>query len=196
MSVAVAEVASAHKNYDHKCDFFRRKLKTRKAILLHRGSCVHQYDTTDEAFPVEEIARWRPCSCSDGPNPDGCYSNTGTKDMNNQNDSQSSCCDETDATLQSETSGARVGWHQIKNFMLTMTILDVVCVRDCINDDKISKCTRQRLKITTWQSRFLVKTVIIVATVQKRNEMQKAKPKVKWGEIKAGMHDDLHIWGK
>ena len=77
-----------------------------------------------------------------------------------------------------------------------MTILDVVCVRDCINDDKISKCTRQRLKITTWQSRFLVKTVIIVATVQKRNEMQKAKPKVKWGEIKAGMHDDLNIWGK
>ena len=27
--------------------------------------------------------------------------------------------------------------------------------------------------------------VIIVATVQKRNEMQKAKPKVNWGEIKA-----------
>ena len=57
---------AAQKTFSHKCDFCDRKFKSNKAMLLHRESCVHQYNTTDEVFVVEKIvgafgwvdARW------------------------------------------------------------------------------------------------------------------------------------------
>ena len=55
VSVTVAEADSAQSKFGHKCDFCSRKFKTRKGILIHRDSCVHQYDTTEEVYEVEEI---------------------------------------------------------------------------------------------------------------------------------------------
>ena len=52
--------------FKHQCDFCRMRFKSKKAMYTHRKSCIHQYDTTDEAFVVEAIvgvfgwveARW------------------------------------------------------------------------------------------------------------------------------------------
>ena len=42
-------------NIPHKCQFCNRKFKSNKTMLLHRDSCVHQYNTTDEVYVIEEI---------------------------------------------------------------------------------------------------------------------------------------------
>ena len=66
IKVTQEEIASAEMKYAHQCDFCKRKFKTRRAMLIHRSSCVHNYATTDEVFTVERIvnvfghkdARW------------------------------------------------------------------------------------------------------------------------------------------
>ena len=55
ISVTAEEIATAEAKYDHKCDFCQRRFKTNRAMHIHRASCVHNYDTTDEVFAVEKI---------------------------------------------------------------------------------------------------------------------------------------------
>ena len=66
ITVTKAEVAKAEAKYAHKCDFCLRRFKTDKAMQIHRASCVHNYNTTEEIFVLEKIvgvfghkdARW------------------------------------------------------------------------------------------------------------------------------------------
>ena len=66
IKVSQDEIEKAEKKYAHQCDFCKRKFKTRRAMLIHRASCVHNYATTDEVFEIERIvnvfghkdARW------------------------------------------------------------------------------------------------------------------------------------------
>ena len=66
ISVTHEEVREAQKTFAHRCDFCDRRFRSNRAMLIHRQSCVHQYNTTDEVFTVEDIvgvfgrieARW------------------------------------------------------------------------------------------------------------------------------------------
>ena len=53
--VSEAEMLAAQKKFKIKCDFCERRFKTEAAMHTHRASCPHNYGTTEEAFPVEEI---------------------------------------------------------------------------------------------------------------------------------------------
>ena len=55
IKISKEEASAAQETFTHKCDFCNRKFKSNKAMLLHRDSCVHQYNTTDEVYVVEEI---------------------------------------------------------------------------------------------------------------------------------------------
>ena len=59
IKVTQEEIANAEQKYAHKCDFCIRKFKTRRAMLIHRARCVHNYATTDEVYVVERIN----CGC-------------------------------------------------------------------------------------------------------------------------------------
>ena len=71
IKVTEQEVASAESKYKFKCDFCRRKFKTDRAMQIHRASCIHNYDTTEEVFVFEKIvvvfgykeARWYLVKC-------------------------------------------------------------------------------------------------------------------------------------
>ena len=53
---SVSEAAAAAQTaFKHKCDFCEWRFKSHRDILIHRNNCVHQYNTTDEKFVVEEI---------------------------------------------------------------------------------------------------------------------------------------------
>ena len=41
--------------FKHKCDFCERRFKSNRDMLIHRNNCVHQYNTADETFVVEDI---------------------------------------------------------------------------------------------------------------------------------------------
>ena len=66
MTVTKEEAMSVQMNYKHQCDFCERKFKTESAKNIHRESCVYNYNTTEEAWEVEDIlgvfgrigARW------------------------------------------------------------------------------------------------------------------------------------------
>ena len=55
IKISKEEAAAAQDSFSHKCDFCNRKFNSRKAMLLHRNSCIHQYNTTEEVFTVEDI---------------------------------------------------------------------------------------------------------------------------------------------
>ena len=50
-----AEMLAAQKKFKIKCDFCERRFKTEAAMHTHSASCPHNYGTTEETFPVEEI---------------------------------------------------------------------------------------------------------------------------------------------
>ena len=64
--VTEEEIMKAQAKFKHECDFCDRRFKTLAAMRIHRDSCPYNYDTTDEAFEVQEIvgvfgrvnARW------------------------------------------------------------------------------------------------------------------------------------------
>ena len=56
ITVTKTEVAKVETKYVHKCDFCLRRFKTDKPMQLHRTSCVHNYNTTEEIFVLEKIA--------------------------------------------------------------------------------------------------------------------------------------------
>ena len=49
------EVTATEAKYSHKCDFCERRFKTRRGMLIHRARCQYNYNTTDEAFVLEDI---------------------------------------------------------------------------------------------------------------------------------------------
>ena len=55
VNVSTAEANAAQKKFKFQCDFCMMRFKSKKAMYIHRGSCIHQYDTTDEIFVVEEL---------------------------------------------------------------------------------------------------------------------------------------------
>ena len=66
IKVTESEVTRTESKYKHHCDFCQKKFKTDRAMHIHRASCIHNYDTTDEVYVVEKIvgvfdykdARW------------------------------------------------------------------------------------------------------------------------------------------
>ena len=66
IKVTKVEAVTAQMAFKHKCDFCDRRFKTSRDMLIHRNNCVHQYNTTDETYVVEDIvgvfgrieARW------------------------------------------------------------------------------------------------------------------------------------------
>ena len=68
ISVTKAEAAAEKTAFKckHKCDFCERRFKSNRDILIHRNNCVHQYNTTDGTFVVEDIVgvfELRPGGC-------------------------------------------------------------------------------------------------------------------------------------
>ena len=55
IKVTKAEAVTAQMAFKHKCDFCDRRFKTSRDMLIHRNNCVHQYNTTDETYVVEDI---------------------------------------------------------------------------------------------------------------------------------------------
>ena len=55
LAVTNAEAKAVEKKYKFKCDFCPRRFKTEKNMQIHRCSCIHNYDTTQEIFEVEQV---------------------------------------------------------------------------------------------------------------------------------------------
>ena len=56
VKVSEEEARVAEKEHKHVCDFCPRRFKTRRGMLIHRARCMHNYDTTDEAYVVQHIS--------------------------------------------------------------------------------------------------------------------------------------------
>ena len=41
--------------YENKCDFCPRRFKTLRGMRIHRCNCPHNYNTTEKAFELDEI---------------------------------------------------------------------------------------------------------------------------------------------
>ena len=55
ITVTEEEARAAEEGYGHKCDFCPRKFKSQRNMLIHRATCIYNYDTTDEVFAIEKI---------------------------------------------------------------------------------------------------------------------------------------------
>ena len=55
ITVTKEEVMAVEAGYEHKCDFCTRRFKTRRGMLIHRNKCPQNYNTTEEAFELDEV---------------------------------------------------------------------------------------------------------------------------------------------
>ena len=55
LEVTEEEARAAESDYGHKCDFYPRKFKSQRNMLIHRANCIYNYNTTDEVFVIEDI---------------------------------------------------------------------------------------------------------------------------------------------
>ena len=74
ITVTEEEVRTMEEGYEHKCDFYPRRLKTWRGMSIHWSNGVHNSDTTEGAFPLEDITevfgykdtRWFQVKCGKG----------------------------------------------------------------------------------------------------------------------------------
>ena len=74
IAVTEEEVRTMEEGYEHKCDFYPRRLKIWRGMSIHRSNGVHNSDTTEGAFPLEDITevfghkdtRWFQVKCGKG----------------------------------------------------------------------------------------------------------------------------------
>ena len=57
LKVTKAEAKAAEMKYKFKCDFCTRRFKTEKNMQIHRNSCIHNYNTTQEVYEVEKVVQ-------------------------------------------------------------------------------------------------------------------------------------------
>ena len=179
IKVTKVEAVSAQMAFKHKCDFCDRRFKTSRDMLIHRNNCVHQYNTTDETYVVEDIvgvfgrieARWMLVKWEGYSEPewerehllrrDGCHAairsfwaKSGlSPDKEFYEDAHSHRCDVCARTFKRrqdlKAHKTRTGHH----FQI------------------------QKEKVTAM--------AVKAAKLKKRTEMQDAMPKVRWGEQEA-----------
>ena len=66
VTVTEEEIKKTHEGLEFGCDFCMRKFATKRAMHIHRASCIHQYVVSEERYVIEDIlnvfgpkdARW------------------------------------------------------------------------------------------------------------------------------------------
>ena len=175
IAVTDEEAREIEAKYDHKCDFCKRRFKTRKGMLIHRASCQHNYDTTDEVYELEDIVatfghkdtRWYKVKWKGYPLEwerghilvrDGC-------------------------TEMIKDFWARSGLNPGKEFYPDPDGRHrcTVCCKSYKRRQDL-KAHRTRMRHKENKDETITRTAKIDAVVEKRKEMQKLLPKVMWGE--------------
>ena len=179
IAVTEAEVANAEAKYKHQCDFCLRKFKTARAMQIHRASCVHNYNTTEEVFVLEKIvgvfghknARWYLVKWQDYDDPEWEREHLLLRDK---------CHDAI------RSFWAISGLQPTKDFYPDTQGKNrcTVCCRTFARPQDL-KAHRTRTGHYDHKQYKKTRTAVVDAITAKRTEQQKSLPKVKWGEAEA-----------
>ena len=179
IKVTATEVREAEKEHAHQCDFCERRFKTQRGMYIHRANCIHNYDATEEAFPVEDIldvfgfatSRWFLVKYQGHEKPEWNREHLLKRD---------GCHDAIRSYWAKSGRNPSKHFYNDPNGKFRCTVCNKTFSR---NQDL--KAHRTRSGHHEKKNDIVTKTAVKDAVLQKRKEMQKKLPRVKWGEVEA-----------
>lgn len=179
VTVTKDEAREVESKYEHECNFCPRRFKTLRGMRIHRASCQHNYGTTDETYELEQIlnvfghvhTRWFLVKWKGHDKPEWERGHLLTRD---------GCGDSI------KEFWVRTGKNPAKNFYDDSRGKHrcTVCAKEYSRSQDL-KAHRTRARYHDEKTHKVTATAKRDAKLEKRKDMQKRLPRVKWGDREA-----------